>query len=65
MFRPTRESPQADPATVAWKVRLFASGAALALAGMAFELRWLVWAGIAALLAGLALRLLPRRTSTS
>ncbi|MDE2752946.1 MAG: hypothetical protein OXK77_08530 [Gemmatimonadota bacterium] len=61
MFRPTRERREVDAGLVAWKVRLFAAGAALALAGMGFELRWLVWAGIAALLAGLTLRFLPRR----
>ena len=61
MFRPTREQREVDPGLVAWKVRLFAAGAALALAGMGLELRWLVWAGIAALLAGLTLRFLPRR----
>jgi len=44
-----------------WKVRLFALGAALAVAGMALTVRWLVWAGIAALAVGMALRLLPHR----
>lgn len=61
MFRPSRERQEVDAGLVAWKVRLFAAGAALALAGMGLELRWLVWAGIAALLAGLTLRFLPRR----
>ena len=49
-----------DDAFVVWKVRLFALGAALALVGMASTRRWLVWAGIAALAAGLALRFAPR-----
>ncbi len=50
-----------EDGSVVWKVRLFALGAALALAGMAFTARWLVWVGLAVLVAGLALRFLPRR----
>ena len=50
-----------DEGSVVWKVRLFALGAALAVAGMALTARWLVWVGIAVLAAGLALRFLPRR----
>ena len=61
MFRASRSQRAEDDRYVLWKVRLFALGAALALAGMALTIRWLVWAGIAALAAGLALRLLPQR----
>ncbi len=59
MFRASRSQRVENDRYVLWKVRLFALGAALALAGMAWTVRWLVWAGIAALAAGLALRLLP------
>ncbi len=61
MFRASGSQQAEDDRYVLWKVRLFALGAALALAGMVWTVRWLVWAGIAALAAGLALRLLPRR----
>ena len=61
MFRASRSRRAENEAYVAWKVRLFALGAALAIAGMALTVRWLVWAGIAALAAGMALRLLPTR----
>lgn len=42
-----------------WKVRLFAAGAVLGLAGMYLEERWLTGGGIAVLLAGVLLRFLP------
>ncbi len=61
MFRPSRERRGGEDAFVVWRVRLFALGAVLALAGMGLALRWLVWAGIGALAAGLALRFLPGR----
>ena len=61
MFRASRSQRAEYDRYVLWKVRLFALGAALALAGMAWTVRWLVWGGIAVLAAGLALRLLPRR----
>lgn len=62
MFRPTRERREGDDSLVVWKIRLFALGAALALAGMALTLPWLVWAGIGALVVGLLLRFIPRRS---
>lgn len=61
MFRASRSHSAADDRLVAWKVRLFALGAALALVGMALTVRWLIWAGIAALASGLTLRFLPRQ----
>lgn len=61
MFRASRSRRDENDAYVVWKVRLFALGAALAVAGMALTVRWLVWAGIAALAVGMALRLLPHR----
>ena len=36
-------------------------GAAVAFAGMAMSLQWLVWAGIAVLVAAMVLRFLPAR----
>lgn len=42
-----------------WKVRLFGAGAALAVAGMALENRWIVGAAIVVLVAGFLLRFLP------
>ena len=61
MFRVSRDRNPDNQALVVWKVRLFALGAAFALAGMALTLRWLVWAGIGVLAAGVALRLAPNR----
>jgi hypothetical protein len=42
-----------------WKVRLFAAGAVLGLAGIYLEERWLTGGGIAVLLAGVLLRFVP------
>lgn len=61
MFRPSRRrSDQADPHLL-WKVRLFALGAVLAVAGIALDFVWLRWTGIAVLAAALLLRFLPDR----
>lgn len=61
MFRPSRNRSGQDDRYVHWKVRLFGAGAALALVGMGTGIGWLVWAGVAVLGVGLALRFLPRR----
>lgn len=61
MLRPSRERREGEDTFVVLKIRLFALGAALALVGMGLALRWLVWVGIGALTAGLALRFLPGR----
>ena len=61
MFRASRQQRDESSALVVWKVRIFALGAALALAGMAFTLRWLVWAGIGVLGVGAALRFVKAR----
>lgn len=58
MFRPTRER-RGEDRFLAWKVRVFVVGAALALAGVGFSLSWLVWVGIGVLGVGMVLRLLP------
>lgn len=42
-----------------WKIRLFAAGAVLGVSGMYLEERWVTGAGIAVLLAGALLRLVP------
>ena len=46
---------------VVWKVRFFLVGAALALAGMALAMSWVVWAGVAVLGVGLVLRFTDTR----
>lgn len=64
MFRPSRERSDREDPLVVWKVRIFALGAALALAGIALDNPWTVWAGIAVLGVGLALRFTARRDSS-
>lgn len=54
----SRSRPGEDP-WVSVKVWAFTVGAALALAGIYFESEWLIWAAIAALLVGFAVRFLP------
>lgn len=61
MFRPSRSSTADTGPLLAWKVRSFAIGAALALAGMGLDVGWLVWSGIGVLAIGLLLRFLPSR----
>ena len=46
---------------LAWKVRLFFLGAALALVGMVMDSSWLIGAAVAVLIAGVGLRFLPVR----
>lgn len=45
---------------LAWRVRIFGAGAILALVGIYYEATWMIWAAMAVLLAGLALRFLPQ-----
>lgn len=61
MFRPSRKHPGGNDPLVVWKVRIFALGAALALAGIAFGNSWVVWGGVAVLGVGLALRFIVPR----
>ena len=61
MFRPSRQRTEGDDRFLAWRVRLFMIGAAVAFAGMAMSLQWLVWVGIAVLVAAMVLRFLPSR----
>lgn len=61
MFRPSRSGTADTGPLLAWKVRSFVIGAALALAGMGLEMGWLVWSGIGVLAVGLLLRFLPSR----
>ena len=56
-----RREPSESDRLVAWKVRLFALGAALALGGMALSLRWPIWVALALLGTGLALRFVGKR----
>lgn len=51
-----RERPHLE-----WKVRLFAAGGVLGVAGMWLEEKWLTGTAIAVLLVGVLLRLLPGR----
>jgi hypothetical protein len=44
---------------LAWKVRIFAAGAVLALAGIYLDDRWLTGGALVILLSGLVLRFLP------
>ena len=59
MFRPSRQRRNGEDRFLAWKVRLFVIGAAVALAGMGMSQSWVVWVGIGVLGVGLVLRLLP------
>lgn len=59
MFRPSRKRREGEDRFLAWKIGLFAVGAAAAFAGIAASLSWLVWVGIAILLAAMILRFLP------
>ena len=46
-----------DPAAhLEWRIRLFGSGAILALVGIFFEVRWMIWIAIGVLLAGFSMR---------
>ncbi|GMV04209.1 MAG: hypothetical protein AMXMBFR53_04900 [Gemmatimonadota bacterium] len=56
-------SKRAGP-LLAWKVRLFAVGAALGLAGIFLDERWLSGVAIAVLASGALLRFLPGARST-
>lgn len=61
MFRPSRKRREGEDRFLAWKIGLFAIGAAAAFAGMARSLSWLVWAGVGVLLIAMILRFLPER----
>ena len=61
MFRPSRKRTEGGDRFLAWRVRLFMIGAVVAFAGMATSLKWLVWVGIAVLVAAMVLRFLPAR----
>ena len=59
MFRPSRKKREGDDRHLAWKIRLFVTGAATAFAGMAMSLSWLVWIGVGVLAVAVVLRFLP------
>ena len=42
-----------------WRISLFGAGAILAVLGMYYDLRWLIWLAITILGSGLFLRFLP------
>lgn len=52
-------TPREDDPWLAFKVGAFTAGAALALAGIYFNERWLIWAAIAVLVLGYGARFLP------
>jgi hypothetical protein len=56
--RPSR-NPDRPVRHLEWRVRFFAAGALLALAGMYLRLDWVVNAALAVLLMGFLLRFLP------
>lgn len=58
VFRADRGHKGADP-YLTWKVRLFAIGATLGLAGIVLDITALVWAAIAVLVVGFLLRFFP------
>lgn len=57
IFRPRRTGHAGQ--WLEWKVRVFATGAVLGLAGIFLNQRRLVWAALAVLAVGLVLRVLP------
>jgi hypothetical protein len=59
-FRIDKERRGEDPFLL-WKVRIFAVGATLGLAGIFMNQRILVWAAIVVLVVGLVLRMASRR----
>ena len=61
MFRPSRARSSGNDRHLAWKIRLFALGAALALAGIAIGNSWVVWGGVSVLAGGALLRFLGCR----
>lgn len=66
MFWPSRTAARVGPdPLLPWRVRAFALGAGLALAGFATERRWLVHAAIAVLAVALGLRFASRWAARS
>lgn len=59
-MRPSRDADR-PVRHLTWRVRLFAAGAALALAGMYLRMDWLINVALAVLLLGFGLRFLPER----
>jgi len=57
-------SNRTDDRYLVWKVRMFAIGATLGLAGMFLDQKWLVWAAIVVLVVGFFLRFLPPASSS-
>lgn len=55
LFRFDRSDRKND-ALLVWKVRLFAAGAAMGLAGIFLDQRYLIWGAIGILVVGFALR---------
>lgn len=60
IFRPDRRS-RADDRFLPHKTLIFALGAMLGIAGIAFEIGWIVYAGIAVLALGVILRFASAR----
>ena len=58
IFRPARDG--GNPRFLEVKTLLLVIGTSIGLAGMLREISWLVWVGIAILLAGVALRFVSR-----
>ena len=58
MFLRSRSGPAAGQ--LEWRVRLFGVGAILAILGMYFDARWMIWIAIAVLVTGFLLRFAGR-----
>lgn len=58
MFLRSRSGPPAGH--LEWRVRLFGVGAILAILGMYFDARWMIWIAIAVLVTGFLLRFAGR-----
>lgn len=59
IFRPSRTTR--DDRFLDQKLLIFSVGAVCAVAGIAFDVSWLIYAAIGVLLIGLLLRLLPHK----
>jgi hypothetical protein len=61
MFRASRRDPAGSDRFFAIKVLILSIGAAFGIAGMLYEIGWLVWTAIAVLTIGVVLRMVGSR----
>lgn len=55
----TDRSTEREAKHLDWRIRLFGAGAVLAVVGMYYDSRWVIWLAITVLGAGFFLRFLP------